>query len=431
MTRASPVSHMLPPQGLSWLYVDFNSYFASVEQQINPALRGKPIAVVPVETDATCAIAASYEAKAYGIKTGTPIYEAKKMCPDLVCVLANHEHYVEFHDRILDEIDRHIPVTKVCSIDEMACKLMRNETTVARVSQIAAAIKRGLAENIGPYVRCSIGVAPSKYLAKVATDLQKPDGFTIIEAKDLPHRLTTLGLRDLPGVGANMEKRLHAAQIRDMAALLQLQPKHMRAVWGSIWGEKMWYYLRGYDLPDTDGERSSVGHSHVLSPDLRPPQYAHGVARRLTMKACARLRRMQCHAKRFSLSVRIENGPRLGLDAVCEPSQDSFTFLQLTEQMWAQILAELSPRARIKKVSVVLHGLVEAGEMNRQGDLFAAAAPTQDKIKNDKISKAIDDLNQKFGRDTVLIGMTGQQGKSFTGTKIAFTRIPDMEEFAE
>src|ERR1700742_3311749 len=104
---------------LRWLYIDFNSYFASVEQELNPALRGKPVAVVPVETDSTCAIAASYEAKAFGVKTGTPIYEARKMCPGLICVLAGHNHYVEYHERILDEIDRHIPVTKVCSIDEM------------------------------------------------------------------------------------------------------------------------------------------------------------------------------------------------------------------------------------------------------------------------------------------------------------------------
>ena len=123
-----------PPNGLRWLYVDFNSYFASVEQQLAPRLRGKPIAVVPVETDSTCAIAASYEAKAFGIKTGTPIYEAKKMCPNLICVLAGHEQYVDFHDRILDEIDHHIPVTAVCSIDEMACKLMKNEMSPERVA---------------------------------------------------------------------------------------------------------------------------------------------------------------------------------------------------------------------------------------------------------------------------------------------------------
>ena len=97
------------PAPLRWLYVDFNSYFASVEQQLRPQLRGRPVAVVPVETDSTCAIAASYEAKAFGIKTGTPIYEAKKRCPDLVCVLADHSRYVDFHQRILEEVDRHIP----------------------------------------------------------------------------------------------------------------------------------------------------------------------------------------------------------------------------------------------------------------------------------------------------------------------------------
>jgi DNA polymerase-4 len=281
------------PDGLRWLYVDFNSYFASVEQQLNPRLRGKPVAVIPVETDSTCAIAASYEAKAFGVKTGTPIYEAKKMCPGLICVLAGHEHYVEFHERILDEIDRHIPVTAVCSIDEMACSLMRNERSTERVTAIAHSIKAGIAKNIGEYVRCSIGVASSKYLAKVATDMQKPDGLTILRTEDLPSRLFELKLRDLPGIGHNMERRINAAGIFDMQALMKLQPKHMRAVWGSIWGEKMWYYLRGYDLPDEATSRSSVGHSHVLSPDMRPPAQAYQIARRLTMKAVARLRRME------------------------------------------------------------------------------------------------------------------------------------------
>src|SRR5882757_8253541 len=117
---------------LRWIYIDFNSYFASVEQQLDPALRGKPVAVLPVMTDSTCAIAASYEAKAFGVKTGTPIYEAKKMCPGLICVLARHERYVEFHHRLIEEIERHIPVTAVCSIDEVACRLMDNEISVAR-----------------------------------------------------------------------------------------------------------------------------------------------------------------------------------------------------------------------------------------------------------------------------------------------------------
>ena len=420
------------PTSLRWLYIDFNSYFASVEQQLEPRLRGKPVAVIPVETDSTCAIAASYEAKAFGVKTGTPIYEARKMCPGLICVLAQHEHYVEFHHRILEEIDRHIPVTSVCSIDEMACRLMKNEVAPERVTAIARAIKVGLSQNIGEYVRCSIGVASSKYLAKVATDLQKPDGLTILRPEDLPGRLLDLKLRDLPGIGYNMEERLNRAGVYDVKTLFRYQPKHLRAVWGSIWGEKMWYYLRGYDLPDEETTRSSVGHSHVLAPDLRPPHQAYHVARRLTMKAAARLRRMEYHAGTFVLSVRVENGPRLALETRCLPAQDSFSFLTILEELWQAIQHE-TKGARLKKVSVTLLALTPEKDLNVQLNLFQTASlqETQKHGKSEKISEAMDQLNAKFGRDTVLLGLTPGQGRAFSGTKIAFTRIPDVEEFRE
>ena len=174
-------SYPIPALALRWLYVDFNSYFASVEQQLRPELRGKPIAVVPVETDSTSAIAASYEAKAFGVKTGTKIHEAKRLCPGLVCVLARHECYVEFHHRLIEEIERHIPVTAVCSIDEVACRLMDNEISLERSTAIARAIKNGIANNIGPYLRCSIGIAPNRYLAKVGTELEKPDGLVVLQ----------------------------------------------------------------------------------------------------------------------------------------------------------------------------------------------------------------------------------------------------------
>ncbi|MGE5196227.1 MAG: DNA polymerase Y family protein [Anaerolineae bacterium] len=138
-----------------WLYIDFNSYFASVEQQLNPTLRDRPIVVAPVQADTTCVIAASYEAKAFGIRTGMPVYEAKQLCKSLICVLAQHEAYVDFRDRILEEIDRHIPVSMVCSIDELACELMNNENSVERATEIAKNIKQGIESRIGEYVKCS------------------------------------------------------------------------------------------------------------------------------------------------------------------------------------------------------------------------------------------------------------------------------------
>jgi DNA polymerase-4 len=416
--------------GLRWLYVDFNSYFASVEQQLNPALRGKPVAVVPVETDATCAIAASYEAKAFGIKTGTPIYEAKQRCPNLICVLARHEHYVEFHQRILEEIDHHIPVSAVCSIDEMACRLMSNEASPARVREIAASIKAGLARNIGEYVRCSIGAAPNRYLAKVATDLQKPDGLTLLMPEDIPSRLFTLRLNDLPGIGRNMEKRLWMAGISDVETLWKYNAAHLRKVWGSIWGEKMWYLLRGVEVPEEETQRRTIGHSHVLAPELRTPDKAKFVARRLLLKAASRLRRMGYCASTLSLSVRVENGGRLAGEMRCYRAQDSLTFLHMLDEMWTALQKETG-RARLKKVSITLHGLSPEGEL--QPELFAPLPEPemQRRARAEKLSHALDKINHRFGRDSVLVGMLPSQGRSFSGTKIAFTRIPDVEEFLE
>lgn len=426
------MSIISPPttRELRWLYVDFNSYFASVEQQLNPALRGRPVAVVPVEIDATCAIAASYEAKAYGIKTGTPVWEAKERCKDLICVLANHQHYVEFHERILEEIEKHIPVTEVCSIDEVACRLMKNETSLERISEIAKNIKRGLRENVGEYVKCSIGVAPNKYLAKIATDMKKPDGFTAIEASDLPHKLHALSLRDLPGVGRNNERRLHLAGIYDMQTLTSLSPKRMRQVWGNLWGEKIAYWLQGVDLPDSETHRTTIGHSHVMAPELREPDKARLVARRLTMKAASRLRRMGYYASQFYFSARTESGLRIEHSESCYRAQDSLTFLSLLDKSW-EALAPYMKGERLKKVSMSLHHLTPADAT--QDELFSALPEGEDHVraKSEKMSRALDKINGRFGRDSVSIGMLPHQARGFSGTKIAFTRIPDVEEFHE
>ena len=424
-------SSAISPSSLRWLFLDLNSFFASVEQQVNEKLRGRPVAVVPVMTDHTCAIAASREAKKFGVKTGTMVGDAKKMCPGIVLVLARHDLYVEFHHKIIEEVERHFPVHAVCSIDEVALKLDPPRQPLEKALDLARRIKRGLLENIGEVTTCSIGIAPNRFLGKVASDLKKPDGLEVIHMHDMPGRLLHLELRDLPGIGRNMERRLNRAGIDDLRTLMSFPPKQLRAVWGSLWGERMWYYLRGYDLPDPETGRRSIGHSHVLAPEMRPPEQAHIIARRLTMKAAARLRRIGYYAEKFSLSVRIEDGPRLSFEAACAPARDSFLFLNLLEQLW-RILLRDTGRRRIKKIGVVLHGLVPEADVHIQPDLFAlpaaAAATTR---RREEISQAIDRLNRKFGRDAVLLGMTGGQEKSATGTKIAFTRIPDVEEFLE
>ncbi len=424
---------MLSPSPLKWLYIDFNSYFASVEQQLQPHLRGKPVAVVPVKSDSTSAIAASYEAKAFGVKAGTPIWEARKKCPGLICVLARHEAYVDFHHRAIDEINRHIPVTDVCSIDEMASRLMRNEASEPVARQIALSIKAGMADSLGPWVRCSIGIAANRYLAKVATDIEKPDGLTVLMPGDVERRLIQLKLRDLPGIGASMERRLQLAGVFTMAELWALDRRAMKNIWGGIVGERLWYQLRGYDLADLPTKRRSIGHSHVLAPALRPPTVGINVARRLTLKACNRMRRMGYYATIFRFSARFEDGRRIYAENRCRPAQDSITFLNMLSLFWDAHIPS-GQGVLIKKLSVVLSGLTEEGSV--QADLFdfsASNIPVAPKNieRQNRLSHALDRINTRFGRDSALIGMLPSQGRDFSGTKIAFTRIPDREEFLE
>jgi DNA polymerase-4 len=217
---------------LQWLFLDLNSYFASVEQELRPELRGRPVAVVPVMADTTCAIAASYEAKAFGIRTGTQIGEARRLCPGIVLVEARHEMYVDYHNRIVEAVERCVPVAAVMSIDEMAAHLIGREQPLFAALDLAHRIKASIRENVGSTLRCSIGLAPNRYLAKIASDMDKPDGLSALTPDLLSTALSQLTLRDLPGVGARMEKRLHESGIRTMPQLLALDREQMNKAWG-------------------------------------------------------------------------------------------------------------------------------------------------------------------------------------------------------
>jgi DNA polymerase-4 len=153
------------------LSIDFDAFFASVQQQLQPQLREQP-----VMADTTCCIASSYEAKCFGIKTGTCVADARRLCPDLVCMTARHQHYVGYHHHLIQAIETCIPVDAVIPIDEMACTLTGvRAPAYARTKAIE--IKSTIAAQVGEYLTCSIGIAPNRFLAKVSSDMAKPNGY--------------------------------------------------------------------------------------------------------------------------------------------------------------------------------------------------------------------------------------------------------------
>jgi len=431
-----PVELTLPPRPLRWLFLDLNSYFASVEQQLDPALRGKPVIVAPVGSDTTVAIAASVEAKRYGITTGTPVWEAKRLCKELLIAPARHDKYVEFHDAVIAEIWKHIPVTRVCSIDEVACRLLDNENSPDQAMALARRIKTGILANVGECLTSSVGIAPNRLLAKLASDMQKPDGLIVLTAEQLPQRLFGMALRDISGIGANMERRLARDGVNDIRQYCERRPRDAGTAWGGTNGDRLWYLLHGVDLPDKATRTRSIGHSHVLSPGKRGLEPVRLTARRLALKAASRLRRKGYAARLLVLHVRFEQDKAVWQTSRrLAPTQDSFQVLAALDALFPRLAEEGRQRhgsLRVRMVGVTLAEIVPvAGE---QGSLFEHLDPDDPLARETRglaLSRAMDRLNEKFGRHAVSLGPFYGGRVDRVGTKIAFGRIPDMDEFHE
>src|ERR1035437_387186 len=394
-----------PDQRLNWLFVDLNSYFASVEQQVRPELRGRPVGVVPMMADTTVCIAASYEAKAFGVRTGTVVADAKRMCPDIVLVEARHEIYVDFHHRIVEAVESCLPVTAVCSIDEMACRLMGRERPLLAAMELGRRVKARIIEQVGPMMRSSVGLATNRYLAKIASDMEKPDGLVALPLDILPEALRQLSLRDLPGIGAKTEKRLNDKGIQTMEQLLALNCEQAGELWGSVWGERLWHWLQGEDFDMADTEHlKSLSHQHVLAPEMRTPEQAWAVAHKLLHKAAMRLRAGGLWASSIGLAIgfAVPRGEKTPVSTFGVPTkgwkselhlsecQDNQTFIAALSRLWAS-----RPAGREYEhpyfIGVHLNGLVP--DRLHTLNLFDGLEGEQSRTR---LLATMDELNNKY-----------------------------------
>ena len=426
----------LPPRPLRWLFLDLNSYFASVEQQLQPSLRGRPVIVAPVGSDTTVAIAASIEAKRFGIATGTPVWEARQKCRDIVVTPARHDRYVEFHEAIVAEVWRHVPVTQVCSIDEMACRLLDNENGRDAAVALAHRIKAGIRANVGERLTSSVGIAPNRLLAKLASDLQKPDGLVVFEAADLPHALYPLALREIAGIGAKMKRRLARDGVNDIRQLLARRPRDAGHAWGGRDGDRLWFLLHGVDLPGKPSQSRTIGHSHVLSPAMRGPEPARLTARRLALKAASRLRRKGYRARLLVLHGKWEDDKSLWRASIRLPAtQDSFVILDRLDALLPRLREAGRGRGggfRLRMVGVTLAEIEPAAA--EQASLWAGLDPDDPLARETRglqLSRAMDRINERWGRNAVSVGPLNGGRLDRVGTKIAFGRIPELSEFHE
>ena len=396
---------------LDWLFLDMNSFFASVEQQEHPRLRGKPVAVVPLLSDTTCCIAASYEAKAFGVKTGTNVADAKRLCPNLHIIEAKHEPYRQYSRRIQAVVEDCLPVTEVWSVDEMVCRLWDNERQLWDAMRLAELIKTRIKSEVGECMHCSVGLGLNPFLAKVAAELQKPNGLGVIDADDLPHKLYRMALTDFPGISKGMEARLHGAGVFTTEQMYALTVDQMRRVWGGIGGERWWHQLRGHEVALPPTVRKSVGHSHVLPPELRTPAGAEAVVGRLLEKVAERMRHLGYQSRGLSVHARSADGRCWEAKRRLTACGDTWTLFSALASIWEH------PFPSVKQVGVVLYDLLPDSSVTLP--LFDADT------RRLEASRAVDTINRKFGRGALSMASV-MSVKHTAEDKISFGKMEEL-----
>ncbi|HVE80775.1 MAG TPA: hypothetical protein VNA68_01385 [Candidatus Dormibacteraeota bacterium] len=386
-----------------------NSFFASVEQQENPQLRGKPVGVCPFVGDATCVIAASYEAKRYGVKTGTNIAKARRLCPHIQLVENNARLYRDYHRRIMSALEQTRCQVRVQSIDEALLLVPRD--LLGEGLKLAEEVKN-IIRTIGSHLQCSVGIASNRFLAKMATNIYKPNGLIEIKLEDLEGFYSILKLTDLHGISWRMARRLGSMGIQTPLDFYQAPYSLLKSRLG-VNGERWYLRLRGYEVDLAVTKRRMIGHQNTIIP--RPASTTGevlSVASRLTYKAAVRLRASGLAAQSVTVYVRFADRSYWGKTLKTRsPFFDSSTFFAHVQK----ILAGWSPPRPVRLVSVTATDLIPI-----QATTLRLFDPTD---KAEKLSEALDEIDLRFGRNTIKPARQLLGGKIID--QVGFGNAPD------
>jgi DNA polymerase IV len=250
------------------LHIDLNSCFATVEQQARPLLRGRPVGVTNRLTKNACVVAASYEAKALGVKVGMTFSEAKLLCPDLLMIETDPPKYHYVYKKLIKIMRSYSPHIDMKSIDEGIIDFHSTRMNVNKRPLVAIGheIKQRLRDEVGSWMKCNVGIAPNRFLAKTAASLHKPDGLDLITHQNLRQTLSTLELTDLTGIAERNQARLNAVGIYTPLQFLDASADILaRKVFKSVCGEDWYKRLRGYEIDDVEHSIKTVGRQFVLN----------------------------------------------------------------------------------------------------------------------------------------------------------------------
>jgi DNA polymerase-4 len=370
------------------LHVDMDAFYASVEQRDDPALRGRPVIVGGTGGRGVVA-AASYEVRKFGVHSAMPMREALRRCPDAVCVHPRISHYAAESQRIFAVFHEFTPLVQGLSLDEAFLDVTGSVATLGAPEHIAAEIKRLIQQRTG--LTASVGVAPNKLVAKIASDLRKPDGLVLVRPGEVRELLDPLPIRRLFGLGAKTAPKVEALGIRTLGELHRASPAQLRPIFGR-YTERVQQRAAGIDdrpvVPDVDEKQISA--EETFDTDIADHAKLRAEIVRLADRTCARLRARELTASCVTVKIRRKDFTTYTRQRHIEPAtQETRVVTAVALELLDQWLAA-QPRAALRLLGVGVSDLAPAAQL----DLFTAPQTS----RNRELDAAVDRIREKFGK---------------------------------
>ncbi len=378
------------------LHIDFNSYFATVEQQANPRLRGKPIGVTGGDRMIRTVLgAASVEAKKFGVITGMPLWQAKKLCPQIIIVAGDSDKYLETTKRFLNILKDYSPYLEVFSIDEAFLELPG--AVRGGGERVAKQIKSRIHTEIGEWITCSIGISYNKLVAKLAGSLQKPDGLVVIGSeKEAVKVLDNIPLDEICGIGPRIKYRLNKMGIFNFKQLRAV-PLNTLLFEFKSYGQFLYDASRGIsNTPITPfyekEEVKSIGHRHTIDTDSDDPAEIKQILLKLTELVARRLRSKRLVGRTVSLWFRSADFKGDGMQTTIPYTADG---LEIFKAAWREF-NKLWCKQKIRMVGISVSNLKPKDPEN--------LTFLEEDLRQQKIIQTLDEINNKYGEFTLQRG---------------------------
>jgi len=377
------------------LHIDMNSYFATVEQQANPKLRGKPVAVLGSKAKRSIIVAASVEAKRSGVKTGTRIEEAPKLCPDIVFVHGEPRKYSYVTKKFIEIFENYTDKVEIFSIDEAFLDVTKTSKLYGGAENIAKTIKQRIKDEIGQYITCSVGISYNKFLAKTGSDLMKPDGLVIITPENVDEVLLALPLSEFCGIGRQIHQHLGALGVHTTEDLRKITNIALNREFGIATGEKLKRMAHGMDSAPVvswhdRADAKSYSHSRTMNMDIVNRDEIRRHILLLSEKVATHMRKDGMMAGEVGLWLRFRDFTGTGKSMkISHWTHDGLEIAESAER----IMEKLDIRLAVRAIGVY------AGRVQRATNVPTSLIPSD--IVNDKILAAMDAVNNRYGESVV------------------------------